>query len=187
MQSQIIDFIEKHVVMIESIRPLVPEIETISQLIINTFVRGNKLLICGNGGSAADSQHMSAELIVRFKKNRKALPSIALTTDTSILTATGNDFSFEHIFSRQVEGLGQKGDTLLLISTSGKSQNLILAAQTARNMGIETVALLGKDGGILKSEVTHSIIVPVFDTARIQEGHSLIIHSMCELIEDAHV
>jgi len=145
--------------------------------------RGNKILICGNGGSAADSQHFAAELVGRFKLERKGLPAIALTTDTSILTAIGNDYGFDQIFERQVEALGKEGDILVGISTSGNSENVIRAVKKAKEIGIYTIGLLGKSGGKLKDLVDLSLVVPSNNTPRIQECHVLIYHIVCEEVE----
>jgi len=149
----------------------------------NCFNNGSKLLIAGNGGSAADSQHFAAEIVGRYKKERRGYPAIALTTDTSILTAWGNDYDFESVFSRQIESLGQQGDIFLGISTSGNSKNVILAVKKAKEMGMITIGLLGNNGGNLKDLVDMSIIVPSTNTARIQEVHITIIHILCEEIE----
>jgi len=167
-------------------------VETLSQpltdiaaTISGVFGSGGKLLICGNGGSAADSSHMAAELIVRLtaEHNRQSLPAIALSADPSIMTAAGNDFGFEHIFSRQVQGLGRAGDVLMLISTSGNSPNLIKAAETARELNILTVGLLGNDGGKILHLCDKKLIVPHSSTQRIQEEHIFLIHLLVELIE----
>ncbi|MEO2082688.1 MAG: D-sedoheptulose 7-phosphate isomerase [Desulfurobacteriaceae bacterium] len=144
---------------------------------------GNKLLLCGNGGSAADCQHIAAELVGRFSIERRGLPAIALTTDTSILTAVANDYSFDRIFERQVEALGKEGDVLIGISTSGNSENVIRAVEKAKEMGILTVGFLGKDGGKLASMVDHPFIVKSFSTPRIQEVHITLGHVLCDFIE----
>ncbi len=144
---------------------------------------GNKVMICGNGGSAADAQHFAAEIVGRFEAERKAYPAIALTTDTSALTAIGNDYGFDKVFSRQVEGLGQKGDILIGISTSGNSQNVIEAVNVAKDMGIFTVGFLGKDGGKLKDIVDKAFIVRHQKTARIQETHLTLEHALCKVID----
>ena len=144
---------------------------------------GYKILICGNGGSAADSQHFAAEIVGRFEKERKAFPAVALTTDTSALTAIGNDYGFDKVFSRQVEALGEKGDILVGISTSGNSENVIKAAEKAKEMGIFTVGFLGKDGGKLKDIVDKAFIVRHSNTARIQEVHLTLEHTLCKIIE----
>ncbi len=159
------------------------DIVNLGILIAKRLKNGNKVLICGNGGSAADSQHFAAEIVGRFEAERKAYPAIALTTDTSALTAIGNDYGFEKVFSRQVEGLGQKGDILIGISTSGNSQNVIEAVKVAKEMGIFTVGFLGKDGGKLKDLVDKSFIVFHKSTARIQEVHLVLEHSLCKIID----
>jgi len=141
------------------------------------------VLICGNGGSAADSQHIAAELIGRFKKERKAIPALALTVDSSALTAIGNDYGFETIFSRQVEALATPNDAIVGISTSGNSKNIILALNLARKIGSKTIGFMGNDGGGMKDCVDVGIIVPSNDTARIQEVHITIGHIICEIIE----
>jgi len=162
-------------------------IEVISKsalVIIDSLKNGGKILICGNGGSAADSQHFAAELVGRFKKDRKPLPAIALTTDTSILTAWSNDYSFDTVFSRQIQALGNKNDVLFAITTSGNSKNIIEAVKIAKEMGIFTISLTGNNGGRIKEIADISIIVPSSDTARIQQAHSVIIHILCNIIEN---
>ena len=154
-----------------------------AELIRNTLRNGNKILICGNGGSASDAQHFAAEIVGRFEKDRKALPAIALTTDTSILTALGNDYGYDLVFSRQLDGLGADGDTLVAISASGNSKNVILAVESARKMGVRTVGLLGRDGGKLAARVDIPVIVPHSATARIQEANIFIIHFWSAVIE----
>jgi D-sedoheptulose 7-phosphate isomerase len=144
---------------------------------------GGKILFCGNGGSAADSQHLAAELVGHLSRDRRPLAGIALTTDTSILTAVGNDYAFRDIFVRQVQALGLPGDVLVGISTSGNSENILAAAQAARKQGLITVGLLGRDGGKIAPEVDHKVIVPAKDTQRIQECHILIGHIWMEIIE----
>ena len=152
-------------------------------LIANSLKRGGTLFWCGNGGSAADSQHLAAELVGRFKKDRKALRSIALTTDTSVLTCVANDYSYEDIFSRQLEALARSGDVLIAISTSGNSENILRALIAAEELGVKTIALLGKDGGQAKIIADQAIVIPSDSTARIQEAHILIGHILCDLIE----
>ncbi|WP_456374022.1 D-sedoheptulose 7-phosphate isomerase [Methanocaldococcus sp.] len=159
------------------------KLEKAIKIILEALKKGNKILICGNGGSAADSQHFAAEIVGRFKLERKGFPAIALTTDTSILTAIGNDYGFEKIFERQVEALGKKEDVLIGISTSGNSENVIRAVNKAKEMGIYTIGLLGKGGGKLKDIVDLALIVPSNDTARIQECHLTIYHVICEEVE----
>jgi len=146
--------------------------------------RNGKILIFGNGGSAADAQHLAAELVNRFKKERAPLPAIALTTDTSILTAIANDYDFSQIFSKQILALGKKGDMALGISTSGKSSNVISALEVAKEIGLYTVGLSGGDGGLMKDVCDYLILVPSFETPRIQEGHLLFLHIFSELLEE---
>ncbi len=159
------------------------QIAAAAQALIDAFAGGNKLLICGNGGSAADSQHIAAELVWRFKKERKALPAIALTTDTSLITALTNDSAFEFLFKRQVEALGKKGDVLIAISTSGTSKNIVEAALEARKAGMKVIGLSGRNGGKLKSLADICICVPADGTDRIQEMHIAIGHIICDLVE----
>ena len=162
---------------------LVPEIEKAARLMINTLKSGHKILFFGNGGSAADAQHLTAELIGRFQKERPALPAIALTTDTSIITCLANDYSFETIFSRQLEGLAKPGDLAFGLSTSGNSPNILKGLATAKKLGCKTIALLGGDGGKIAPLADLAIIVPSKKTARIQESHITIGHILCRLIE----
>ena len=147
--------------------------------------RGCRILVAGNGGSAADAQHLAAELSGRYLKERKALAGIALTTDTSALTAIGNDYGFDVVFSRQVEALGRPGDLFIGISTSGNSPNIIKAVESAKELGLKTLGLLGRDGGKLKGLVDDALVVPSSVTARIQEVHQMVYHFWCEAI-DAH-
>jgi D-sedoheptulose 7-phosphate isomerase len=148
-----------------------------------TVARGGTLFFCGNGGSAADAQHLATEYVVRYMRNRRAYPAIALTTDSSLLTATGNDFGFDHVFSRQIEALAKVGDLLIIHSTSGNSPNVLLAADAARAKGVEVLALTAKDGGALKARVDHCIVVPTDRTDRAQELHLCIQHAICDAIE----
>jgi D-sedoheptulose 7-phosphate isomerase len=155
-------------------------------LIADNFKNGNKLLLCGNGGSAADCQHIATELMIRLSHHieRPALPAIALTTDTSNLTAGGNDIGFENVFARNVEGLGNKGDILLAISTSGNSPNVIKASHAAHNKKMKVIGFLGGNGGKLKELVDLPIVIPSSNVQRIQEGHITIAHIICELVEE---
>jgi D-sedoheptulose 7-phosphate isomerase len=156
-----------------------------AESIIKAFQGGHKLFFCGNGGSAADSQHIAAEFVGRFQKERRAWPAIALTTDTSALTALGNDYTFDIVFSRQLEALGQKGDVLVGISTSGNSKNVLEAVKKAKTMGITTIGVTGGNGGQLASACDIAIVAASPKTARIQESHLCIFHSICELVENA--
>ncbi len=146
--------------------------------------RGCKILVCGNGGSAADAQHFAAELSGRFLKERRALAGLALSTDSSALTAIGNDYGFDQVFSRQVEALGRPGDLLVGISTSGNSPNVLRAVEAAHALGMRTLGLLGRDGGRLRTLVDDPLVVPSSVTARIQEVHQLIYHSWCEVLDE---
>lgn len=156
-----------------------------TSLLVDSFKKGKKLLLCGNGGSAADSQHIAAEFMIRLSHDldRPAIPAIALTTDTSNLTAGGNDIGYENVFSRNVEGLGNEGDVLIAISTSGNSRNIIKAVEMAANKGMKTIGFLGGSGGKLKSLVDISITIPSSSTQRIQEGHITVAHIICEMVE----
>jgi len=155
-----------------------------AEIIWQTFSNGNKVLLCGNGGSAADAQHIAAEFVGRYENERKALPAIALTTDTSALTALANDYDFEHIFSRQVDALAKTGDCLIAISTSGNSPNVISAVMMARKRGCTVVGMTGSNGKKLASLCDASVMVPSDRTARIQEAHITIAHIWCEIIEE---
>lgn len=153
--------------------------------IFNALNNKKKILLCGNGGSAADSQHIATELVIRMSKpNRPAIPAIALTTDTSMLTAGGNDIGFDNVFSRQVEALGQSGDILIAITTSGNSENINRAINEAKKRSLTVIGFLGKDGGTSKNLVDVPIIIPSNDTQRIQEGHITLAHIICGIIED---
>ncbi len=166
-------------------RDMPTQIVALVNMLTELFKHGGKLLVMGNGGSAADAQHFVAEIVGRFKLERRALPAVALTTDTSILTAIGNDYGFESIFSRQVEALANEGDLVIGISTSGNSPNILKALQEARLRGCLTAGLLGKSGGSIKEFCDLALIIPSDDTPRIQEGHITIIHIVCDLMEKA--
>ena len=164
-------------------------IASAAELMFSVLSQGNKILACGNGGSAADCQHFAAELVGRFERERLSLPAIALTTDTSILTAVGNDYSFQDIFAKQVQAFGQPGDLLLAISTSGNSDNVISAIKAAHDREMNIVALTGKGGGAignLLNDTDVHICVPHDRTARIQEVHLLVIHCLCDGIDEIH-
>jgi D-sedoheptulose 7-phosphate isomerase len=184
LESEIISIFEESAnLKKEFVYEYAEDIVNLGILIGKRLKLGNKLLICGNGGSAADSQHFAAEVVGRFEKERKGFSAIALTTDTSALTAIGNDYGFDKVFSRQVEALGQKGDILIGISTSGNSNNVIEAVKVAKGLGIFTVGLLGKDGGQLKDLVDKAFIVRSNNTARIQEVHITFIHAICRVLD----
>lgn len=172
-----------HAAVIKSLELQQPLLQTIAEELAKSIKSSNKILWCGNGGSAADSQHLAAELVGRFRRNRRGLPSIALTTDTSILTAIANDFGYEDVFRRQVEALGEPGDVLVGISTSGNSQNVCGALELARDMGLITVAMTGQGGGKMAALADHSLCIHSTDTARVQEAHILVGHMFCDWIE----
>ncbi len=185
MQERIKDIFKESVaVKEETLKHNLKAIAQAAEEITKSFKGNGKVLIFGNGGSAADSQHMAAELIGRFQKERRALPAIALTTDTSALTALGNDYSFDVIFARQLEALGSKGDVAIGISTSGNSKNVIEAIKLAKVREMKTIVLTGNGGGALASLADINIIVPSKVTARIQESHSCVVHCICELVEN---
>ncbi len=160
-----------------------PVIVAIAGRIVDTFQRGGKVLLCGNGGSAADAQHIAAEFVSRFRRERRGLPAIALTTDTSILTAIGNDYGYERVFARQVEALGQPGDVVVGISTSGTSASVLAAMRAARERGLAAIGLAGATGGLLIDHVDMCLCVPSQNTARIQEVHITVAHVVCEIVE----
>jgi len=168
-----------------TIETMIPQIEEASKLVIETLKNGNKILLCGNGGSAADAQHISAELTGRYKTERRGLAGIALTTDTSALTAIANDYGYNRVFDRQVEALAREGDLLIGISTSGNSANIISAFEVAKELGCKTIGLSGRDGGAMNSKCDLNLIVPSDDTPRIQEMHILIGHTICQAVDDA--
>lgn len=172
-----------HAGLFNALPALEPSVTASLGLLREALRRGGKILVAGNGGSAADAQHFAAELVGRFQRNRRALPCLALTTDTSSLTAVGNDFGFGEIFARQVEALGREGDAFLGISTSGNSANIVKAMEAARAAGLGTVGLLGRDGGALRGLACESVTVPHAVTARIQEAHVFILHCWAEVLE----
>lgn len=179
-----IDELEQHRETMNRLASCNALIEASAELLINTLQHGGKILLCGNGGSAADCQHIAAEFVVRYEKKRRALAAIALTTDSSILTAHANDFDFDTVFSRQVEALGNDKDCLIAISTSGNSKNVLQAAIAARAIGMTVIVLTGGTGGALCEHATLTVCVPSAVTARIQEAHILIGHYWCGVVEE---
>lgn len=175
--------LDEHIAVIQAMSAQRPVFERIAAEMTRSIFQGKKVLWCGNGGSAADSQHLAAELMGRFRRERRGLPSIALTTDTSALTAIGNDYGYEKVFQRQVEALCNSGDVLVGISTSGNSTNVCLALESARKMGAFTAALTGEGGGAMLKIAEVTLRVPSKDTARIQEGHILCGHMLCDWVE----
>lgn len=176
--------LEEHLQVVQdTLQSQLNEIERAGALLRDTLKQGNKVLICGNGGSAADAQHIAAELVGRYEQQRRAWPAIALTTDTSALTAISNDYGFEEVFARQVEALAIADDVLLALSTSGTSANVLKAIKKARELGCKTIALTGAGGERLASRCDLAVVVPAARTARVQECHITIGHLWCELIE----
>lgn len=175
--------LENHKKALDFLEANFSKIEEIASLCVTALNNNGKIIFMGNGGSAADAQHLAAELVGRFKKNRKALAAIALSANTSILTAVSNDFDFNEVFARQIEALARPCDLVIGISTSGNSENIIKAIKQAQELGIKTVGFLGKDGGKLNNMVEFSLLIPSFDTPRIQEMHIFAGHIICEIIE----
>ena len=172
-----------HMAMFDALEPLFPLISEVGIAMQHCIENGGKILIMGNGGSAADSQHIAAEIVGRFKKERKGLPAIALTTDTSILTSVGNDYGYDYIFARQIEALCRPEDMVIGITTSGNSANVVRAIEAANEAGALTVGLTGCSGGKLNTLCKYNIVVPSAVTARVQEAHIFIGHSLCEILE----
>lgn len=171
--------------MVQALDHSAADVAAICDLIIDSLKKGNKVLTAGNGGSAAEALHMSEEFVGRFRTNRRSLPAVALTADATALTCIGNDFGFDHIFSRQIEGLGKQGDVLVIFSTSGSAKNLQMAVTAAKAVGVKTVGLLGRDGGPLKGQCDRELIVPGKATERIQEVHQVVLHLILDAVEVA--
>lgn len=172
-----------HMTMYNAIEPLFPLISDVGIAMQRCVKQGGKILLMGNGGSAADSQHIAAEIVGRFKKERKGMPAIALTTDTSILTSVGNDYGYDYIFARQIEALCKPEDLVIGITTSGNSENVVNAIQAAKEVGAVTVGLTGGTGGKLTTICDHNLIMPSDVTARVQEAHIFVGHCLCEILE----
>ncbi|MBV8502631.1 MAG: D-sedoheptulose 7-phosphate isomerase [Paucibacter sp.] len=183
MNSLFLQNLAEHDALMAALPALDEAVAAAGRQLAGLLKGGGKLMFCGNGGSAADSQHLASELTGRFIKDRRPLAGLALNTDTSALTCIGNDYSFDEVFARQVAGLGRAGDGLIAISTSGNSRNVLRAVAAAREVGIWTLGLLGRDGGQLREACDAAIVVPSQVTARIQEAHILIGHTLCGLIE----
>ena len=167
----------------ESLHDLEPQVVAAADMVLATLKSGGKLMLCGNGGSAADSAHIATEFTCRFMHDRRPYPAISFTVDGGLLTAIGNDYAFQDVFSRQVRAFGKPGDVLIALTTSGKSRNVLSAMEEARRLGVKTIALLGKGGGFTKGAADLEIIVPGTVTARIQEAHKFLLHVVCELVE----
>ncbi len=174
----------EHQEVMQSVERLLPQLELASAAVVSCLKSGGKIMLCGNGGSAADAQHIAAEIIGRFETERRALPAIALTTDTSILTAVGNDYGYDSIFQRQVQGLAQPGDLVIGYSTSGNSKNVINAVSEAKKAGCKVVTLTGKGGGALAEISDIDLCVDSSSTARIQEAHAFLGHALCSAIDE---
>jgi len=182
----LLNCLNDHIEVATKIKTLLPLIEEAGKICVESLKNGGRVILCGNGGSAADAQHIAAELSGRFKKERVPLAGIAVTTDTSALTAIGNDYGFEFVFSRQVEAIGRKGDVLIGISTSGNSENVINAINSAKKIGMKVITLVGKSGGKMKNLGDVNIVVPSNNTPRIQEMHIMIGHMICALIDEEY-
>ncbi len=183
MSSIFLENLAEQISLLQTLKSLDSLVGKAATLAVNALKTGGKIMFCGNGGSAADCQHLAAELTGRFVKDRRPLAAIALSTDTSVITCISNDYSFDEVFSRQVQGLGRAGDVLLAISTSGNSRNVIRAVEEARVAGMSVIGLLGREGGALNDLCEVAIVVPSQVTARIQESHILIGHTLCGMIE----
>jgi len=185
MKQTVISEFQSHLNTINNvINNMEEELVKASELAVNTLKNGNKILLCGNGGSAADAQHIAAELTGRYKTERRGLPGIALTTDTSALTAIGNDYGYNRVFDRQVESLANKGDLIIGISTSGNSSNVISALKLGMELGCKTIGFTGKNGGEMNDICDVNLVVPSDDTPRIQEMHILFGHTICQIIDN---
>jgi D-sedoheptulose 7-phosphate isomerase len=182
MKNLLDNAVAELVAMIPKLRELEPQMERVGAAVMECWSRKGKLLVAGNGGSASDAMHLAEELVARFEKNRRALAAIALC-DPTVLTCAGNDFGFETVFSRQVEALGNAGDVLIVFSTSGNSANLVRAVEAAKRQGVLTVAFLGRDGGKLRGQCDVELIVPAQKSHRIQEGHKVLYHTLCEWVD----
>jgi len=176
--------IEGSIATLRSLAPLEEPLQRAAQLVSRCLTSGGKLLLCGNGGSASDATHLATEFLCRFQHDRRPYPAISLTANGEFMTAVCNDYHADDIFARQVWGLAEKGDVLIVISTSGRSKNLVRALEEANRKGVESIALLGRDGGFTKGLATLDLLVPGTVTARIQEGQKVLYHALCEIVEE---
>lgn len=176
--------IEDSVAITRQLATLEEPLNRAAAMVLQCLTTGHKLLVCGNGGSASDATHLATEFLCRFQEDRRPYPALSLTANGEFMTAVGNDHKFDDVFSRQVWGLGQKGDLLIAFTTSGKSQNVLLALKEAKRMGLESVCFLGRDGGFTKGAATLDILAPGKTTTRIQEAHKLLFHVLCEIVEE---
>jgi phosphoheptose isomerase len=178
-----VETIDDLIATLKRFRSMAPLVDSTAAVLINALSSGHKILTCGNGGSAADALHMSEELLGRYKRKRAALPAICLAADPTLLTCIGNDYGFNNLFARQIEGLGYSGDILVLFSSSGNSINQLNAVEAARRKGVVTIALLGKDGGQMAGTTDYEVVVPSAEAARVQEVHTLVLHSWLDRID----
>ncbi len=185
MEAKITSALKRHIEAAAALAADPAPLRDIAAALAGTVKAGGKILLCGNGGSAADSQHIAGELVGRFKKERRAIAAISLTTDTSVMTCLGNDYGFDRVFERQVEALGRKGDLLIAISTSGSSANVLKAAVKAKEIGMTVIGFFGKGGGAIVKYCDLAFLAPETDTPRVQEMHILAAHIICELVEDS--
>jgi phosphoheptose isomerase len=176
--------IDDSVTMFRGLTVFEDSLERSAAMVLKCLMTGNKLLVCGNGGSASDATHLAAEILCRFVEDRRPYPALSLTANGELMTAIGNDYNFDEVFARQVWGLGEKGDILIAITTSGKSKNVLRALEEAKKRGLESIAFLGRDGGFTKGVATVEMIVPGTITARIQEAQKLLFHVLCEMVEE---
>ncbi len=176
--------IEESIVTLRSLSALEEPLNRAAQLVLRSLTGGHKLLVCGNGGSASDATHLATEFLCRFKDDRRPYPALSLTANGEFMTAVSNDYHADEIFARQIWGLAEKGDVLIVITTSGKSRNVVRALEEARCKGVESIAFLGRDGGFTKGMATIDLIVPGTVTARIQEGQKVLYHALCEIVEE---
>ena len=176
--------IEDSLKTIRALEPFEEPVKRSADLVLRCLTSGHKLLMCGNGGSASDATHLATEFLCRFVEDRRPYPALSLTANGEFMTAVGNDHRFEEVFSRQVWGLGQKGDLVIAFSTSGKSRNVLLALEEAKKKGLESICFLGRDGGFTKGVATLDVLAPGKTTVRIQEAHKLLFHVLCEIVEE---
>lgn len=186
MQNRINELIDAKIQLLNTLKgsEYMKTVENAADCMVNCIRNGNKIILAGNGGSAADAQHFAGEIVGRFTMERKSIPALSLCVDPSVMTCIGNDYGYDMVFARQMEGLGQAGDVFVAISTSGNSENIIKAIEAAREKGIKVVGFLGKGGGKIKDMCDYALVVPSDDTPRIQEIHTFTVHLMCEYIEE---
>lgn len=182
--TQLLSAIEDCIATLRPLAGLDEPLDRAAKMVLACLTSGHKLLVCGNGGSASDATHLATEFLCRYREDRRPYPAISLTANGELMTAVGNDYDFDEVFARQVWGLGEKGDVLIALTTSGKSKNVLRALEEAKRKGIESICFLGRDGGFTKGVATLDLLVPGNNTARIQEGHKLLFHVLCEMVEE---